>query len=47
MGVPFIDLKAQYARIEDEVNAGIQRVLKHGKYIMGPEIAEVELATNV
>lgn len=42
MGVPFIDLKAQYARIQDEVNAGIQGVLEHGKYIMGPEVAEFE-----
>lgn len=42
MSVPFIDLKAQYARIESEVNAGIQGVLEHGKYIMGPEIQEFE-----
>lgn len=42
MSVPFIDLKAQYQQIHEEVNAGIQRVLEHGKYIMGPEIAEFE-----
>ncbi len=42
MGVPFIDLKAQYERIQEEVNAGIQGVLEHGKYIMGPEVAEFE-----
>jgi len=42
MSVPFIDLKAQYARIQDDVNAGIQRVLEHGKYIMGPEVVEFE-----
>ena len=42
MSVPFIDLKAQYARIQDDVNAVIQGVLEHGKYIMGPEIAEFE-----
>ena len=42
MSVPFIDLKAQYARIQDDINAGIQGVLEHGKYIMGPEIAEFE-----
>ena len=42
MSVPFIDLKAQYQRIESEVNVGIQRVLEHGKYIMGPEIHEFE-----
>lgn len=42
MDVPFIDLKAQYKRIEQDVGAGIQRVLEHGKYIMGPEIHEFE-----
>ena len=42
MSVPFIDLKAQYARIQDDINAGIQGVLEHGKYIMGPEITELE-----
>lgn len=42
MDVPFIDLKAQYERIESDVNAGIKRVLEHGKYIMGPEIVEFE-----
>ena len=42
MNVPFIDLKAQYQRIEAEVNSGIQGVLEHGKYIMGPEINEFE-----
>ena len=42
MDVPFIDLKSQYERIEKSVNEGIQRVLEHGKYIMGPEIQEFE-----
>ena len=38
----FIDLKAQYQRIETEVNRRISRVLKHGQYLMGPEIIELE-----
>lgn len=38
----FIDLKAQYRRIEQDVNARIKAVLEHGSYIMGPEIAELE-----
>ncbi len=42
MNVPFIDLKKQYQRIEKEVNSGIQRVLEHGSFIMGPEILEFE-----
>ncbi len=38
----FIDLKAQYARIETEVQARINAVLTHGQYIMGPEVSELE-----
>lgn len=40
--IPFIDLKTQYALIKDKVDAGIRRVLEHGQYILGPEIAECE-----
>src|SRR6185312_9436367 len=40
--VAFIDLQAQRARIGDRINAAIERVLAHGAFIMGPEIAEVE-----
>ncbi|WP_147819420.1 DegT/DnrJ/EryC1/StrS family aminotransferase [Salidesulfovibrio onnuriiensis] len=42
MGIPFIDLKSQYKRIENEVRGGIEAVLEHGAYIMGPEIRELE-----
>ncbi|WP_299735185.1 DegT/DnrJ/EryC1/StrS family aminotransferase [uncultured Endozoicomonas sp.] len=38
----FIDLKAQYRRIEDDVNRRIKAVLEHGKYILGPEVDELE-----
>ncbi|WP_281187380.1 DegT/DnrJ/EryC1/StrS family aminotransferase [Halomonas shengliensis] len=40
--MPFIDLAAQQERIKDKIDAGIQRVLAHGKYILGPEVAELE-----
>ncbi|WP_324254686.1 DegT/DnrJ/EryC1/StrS family aminotransferase [Halomonas sp. KAO] len=40
--MPFIDLAAQQARIKDKIDAGIQRVLAHGKYILGPEVSELE-----
>lgn len=40
--IDFIDLKAQQARIKDKIEAGIQRVLAHGQYILGPEVAELE-----
>lgn len=38
----FIDLAAQQARIKDQIDANIQKVLAHGKYILGPEVAELE-----
>lgn len=38
----FIDLKSQYQRLKLEIDAGIQRVLDHGQYILGPEVAELE-----
>jgi UDP-2-acetamido-2-deoxy-ribo-hexuluronate aminotransferase len=40
--IEFIDLAAQQARLRDGIDAAIKRVLDHGQYIMGPEIAEFE-----
>ncbi|WP_116644295.1 DegT/DnrJ/EryC1/StrS family aminotransferase [Salinivibrio sp. HTSP] len=38
----FIDLAAQQAQIKDKIDTAIQTVLSHGKYILGPEVAELE-----
>jgi dTDP-4-amino-4,6-dideoxygalactose transaminase len=38
----FIDLAAQRERLGDRVERAISAVLKHGQYILGPEIAELE-----
>ena len=38
----FCDLKSQYARLKEDVNARILKVLEHGQYILGPEVAELE-----
>ena len=38
----FIDLAAQQNRIRDKIEANIQAVLDHGRYIMGPEISTLE-----
>jgi dTDP-4-amino-4,6-dideoxygalactose transaminase len=38
----FIDLAAQQARIRPQIEKRIKDVLDHGKYIMGPEIGELE-----
>ena len=38
----FIDLNAQQEIIRTELDNAINRVLKHGQYIMGPEVKELE-----
>lgn len=38
----FIDLQSQQVRIKTAIDAGIQRVLAHGQYILGPEVEELE-----
>ncbi len=38
----FIDLKSQSQRLKPQIDAAIQRVLDHGQYILGPEVAELE-----
>ena len=45
-GIPFIGLEAQQARLRDQIDAAIARVLDHGQYILGPEVGlfEQELA---
>ena len=40
--VEFIDLKAQQRRLGDRIPRAIQKVLDHGRFIMGPEVAELE-----
>jgi len=38
----FIDLQAQYRHLKQRIDTRIQTVLDHGKYIMGPEVQELE-----
>ena len=40
--IPLIDLKSQYARLEDKMHQRFRQVMEHGQYIMGPEVAEIE-----
>ena len=42
MTIAFMDLKTQYGLMSDEIRAGIDNVLQHGRYIMGPEVSELE-----
>ena len=40
--IPIIDLHSQQDRLRPQIEAGIARVLAHGKYILGPEVDELE-----
>jgi dTDP-4-amino-4,6-dideoxygalactose transaminase len=40
--IPFIDLGAQRRRLGRTVDEAILRVIDHGAYIMGPEVAQLE-----
>ena len=42
--LPFVDLAAQQDRLRSEIEGRIARVLAHGKYILGPEVDELEEA---
>lgn len=42
----FIDISAQQIRIKKMIKDNIDAVLQHGKYIMGPEVAELEKALS-
>lgn len=38
----FINLNLQYKELKNEIDANIQKVLNDGKYIMGPEVGQLE-----
>ncbi len=40
--IPFLDLKAQQARIADSLRPRLEAVLAHCQFILGPEVAELE-----
>ncbi len=40
--IPFLDLKAQQARIEPELRRRLEAVLAHCQFVLGPEVAELE-----
>lgn len=46
--IPFVDLKAQYASIREEVLAAVERVCESAHFVLGPEVAafEHEFATH-
>ena len=42
MNIAFIDLKRQFAAMETDIRSAIDGVLAHGRFIMGPEVAQLE-----
>lgn len=38
----FIDLQAQRRRIESQINTAVQSVIESGRYVLGPEVGELE-----
>jgi len=42
MNIPFIDLKTQYEALKPRIQERIDQVFEHGRYIMGPEVRELE-----
>jgi dTDP-4-amino-4,6-dideoxygalactose transaminase len=42
MGVPFVDLKAQYRSIQDEIDAAIREVIESTSFVLGPAVERFE-----
>ncbi len=40
--VPFVDLKAQYASIKEEIHEALQKVLDNTAFVLGPSVADFE-----
>src|ERR1700737_4247878 len=40
--LPFLDLKAQQARIQAELRRRLETVLEHCQFVLGPEVTELE-----
>ena len=40
--IPFLDLKAQYASIKDEIQPAVTRIFETGQFVLGDEVASFE-----
>ncbi|HOV21579.1 MAG TPA: DegT/DnrJ/EryC1/StrS family aminotransferase [bacterium] len=40
--IPVVDLKLEYDYMKDEINSAIQKCLEHQKWILGPEVNDLE-----
>jgi dTDP-4-amino-4,6-dideoxygalactose transaminase len=39
---PFLDLRAEYATMKEEIHAAVEKVLESQQFILGPEVGELE-----
>lgn len=46
MEIPFVDLKAQYQVLKQEIDERIRNTLSHAMFILGPEVEESEAALS-
>jgi len=44
MAVPLLDLHRQYEKLRTEMDKAVLGVLEHGRFILGPEVAQLERA---
>ena len=42
MAIEFLDLFAQRRRLRPKIDLAIARVLAHGRFVLGPEVHELE-----
>ncbi|MEE8128698.1 MAG: DegT/DnrJ/EryC1/StrS family aminotransferase [Vicinamibacterales bacterium] len=42
MGIPFVDLRAQYLSIKDDIDRAVAGVLDSGQYVLGAEVTSFE-----
>lgn len=44
MNVPFLDLKAQYSQIKDEVHSALNKVMENTDFVLGDAVKDFEMA---
>jgi len=42
MAVQLLDISRQYAYLKDDLKSAVDRVLAHGRFVLGPEVSELE-----
>ena len=40
--IPLVDLEAQQLALRDRIDARVHKVLSEGRFILGPEVSELE-----